>query len=1077
MSYRNFYSALRVALVLFITLCLSNVASAQFIVLYSRTVLTGQTYTPITGGTVINTNAGLSTGMSQNADDGSRLVNLPFTFTYDNNPFTQVTFCTNGWIGMGNQTTSVSAANGRAPGNLFTTTVPNNTIAAWFGDMSANFPAPGGIGSMVHGLVGTDVYAFEWRNATGSGFGSTTTNLINFMIKLYGPASVKPGRIEILYGTQAGALTTGRVIGIEDAVGGANRFINALNGSFTLTTTAGAWPGNGNGYRFDPPPPCTGTPSAGTITAPATVCPGNNFNLSLSAHSVGPGITYQWQSRTLPGGTFTNIAGATTASITTNTTVAREYRCVVTCTNSAQTSITPVVFIGINAFYICYCKTGLGGDASASIDSVRILETTLNNGSPGTAAGFYTQYGISPNTTASLQAGGLYTLRVKYGAAAIGSMWIDANQNNTFEASEWVQINTSNNTGTVVFRVPPTALMGLTGLRIRSATSGNGAANACTNNATGETEDYVITITPAPTKDVKVQTVLSPRDGSEWCPFKVVPAKLVIYNNGTTPVSGFTVGMYLTGPTTSTNVIPYTKTLAPFTSDTLTFPDYNFTFIGNHSVKGIINQAGPDDIPSNDTSATSNIIIKTPANIPIVRNDSVCNGEQGMLHVLPDGYRHNWYRTPTYLNKLYVGDTLKIPNLQSDTLLYVCSEPISLTTNSLTTTTAAGNGCGGGAMFNIIPNGNLRIDSFAALFSATGAQTVNVYYRLGTYAGNETNAGAWTLLGTANVAVGSTTALTRFTVNNPMFVTTGNTYGIYVNYNASYSNGTTTFSNADMTIQTGTGLCNQFGGTNAGRMFNGTVFYSIPGAACESPLLPIKAFVGQAPVVNLGPDIVGCEKQDIILDAGHFGATYMWNNQLQTQTINVKDQPGKYWVEVDRYCVGSDTVNVTLKPLPKTSGITYTRMGNKYNFTVGGMSNVNSILWLFGDGGSSIMQNPTHIYSTSGNFKVLLILTNDCGSDTTALIIPLGISNIEAGKGMNLYPNPATDNITLEFDNAPAKGADMMVVNSVGSTVLQLKSNGTKKEEINTSSLPAGNYVLKVIDAEAMITKPFVITR
>lgn len=1077
MYYRNLYSALRVALVLLITLCLSNVASAQFIVLYGRTVLTGQTYTPITGGTVINTTAGLSTGMSQNADDGSRLVTLPFTFTYDNNPFTQVTFCTNGWIGMGNQTTSVTAAQSRAQGNLFITTVPNNTIAAWFGDMSANFPAPGGVGSMVHGVVGTDIYAFEWRNATGLGFGTTATNLINFMVKLYGPASIRPGRIEILYGTQTGALTTGRAIGIEDAVGGANRFINALNGSFTLTTTAGAWPGNGNGYRFDPPPPCTGTPSAGTVSAPTAVCPGNNFSMSLSSHSVGVGITYQWQSRTLPGGTFANIAGATAATIATNTTVAREYRCVVTCTNSAQIAITPVVSVGINAFYICYCKTGLGGGANASIDSVKIMETTLNNGSPGTAPGSYTQYSITPTTTATLQAGGLYTLFVKYGSAAIGSMWIDANQNGSFEPSEWVSVNNTASSGMVVFQVPPTAVPGLTGLRIRSATTGNGAANPCTNNADGETEDFVVTISPAPVNDIKVQAVLSPAHGTEICPYKVVPARVVIYNNGSAPASTFNVNMNLTGPGPLTNIITYPGTLAPFRTDTLSFPAYTFMFTGNYQVRAFITQGGPDANPANDSSSVVSFLVKPSANIPIPRIDSVCVGQEAMLHVLPDGYKHNWYTTPTYGGLVFTGDTLKIPNMQKDSLLYVCSAPTTLDTGSLTTTSAAGNGCGGGAMFNVLPNISMRIDSFAALFASTGTQVVNVYYRIGSYVGNETNTGAWALLGTANVNVSSTTALTRFTINNPFYVTGGITYGIYMNYNASYTNGTTTFSNPDMSIQTGTGLCSAFGGTNAGRMFNGTVYYNKGGLSCESPLLPIKVFVGPAPVVNLGPDIVGCEKQDIILDAGHFGATYNWNNLLQTQTINVKDAPGKYWVEVDRYCLGSDTVNVSLNPLPKTTGITYTRVGNNYKFTAGGIANANSVLWLFGDGGSSIMVNPDHIYATGGNYKVLLILTNDCGSDTTALIIPLGISNIEAGKGVHLYPNPATDKITLEFDAAPAKGADMIVVNSVGAIVLKMQSAGTKTQEINTQALPSGNYVLKIIDAEVMATKPFVINR
>lgn len=1075
MSYRTLFSKAGM-LFLLLTLTLIQTLSAQ-ITAYVRTPLTGQTYSQITG-TIINTDAQLTPGsMSVNQDDGSVLVNLPFTFTYNGNNFTQVTFCTNGWIGMGNQTTSVSAAQGRAPGNLFTATVPNNTIAPWFGDMGANFPAPGGVGSMVHGLAGNGIYAFEWRNAVGSGFSVTTTNLINFMVKLYGPTSIFPGRIEFLYGTQAGTLTTGRSIGIEDAVGGANRFINATNGSFTSTATAGAWPGNGNGYRFDPPTPaCSGTPLAGTIVGPTTVCPGN-FTISLTGHSYGTGISYQWQSKPTSGSTYTNVAGATTAALTTAIVTSTDYRCVVTCANGGLSATTAPLSITFNNFYFCYCKTGLGGANGASIDSVEIEGTTLKNGSPGSAPGFYTQYPASGSTTATLQAGGLYVLNVKYGASAIGSMWIDANQNGTFDASEWVQINTTGTKGSITFKMPPAAVPGLTGLRIRSATSGNGSANACTNNASGETEDYVINIVPAPVRDIKVQAVISPQKGVEICPYKTVPARVVIYNNGTTAVSSFNVGMYLTGPAPVANNIFYSNTLAPFTTDTLSFPDYTFMFIGTFGVQGIISQTSADANPSNDSSAINTFLVKASANTPVIRVDSVCIGQEAMLHVLPDGYRHNWYRTPAYGNKLYVGDTLRIPNMQKDSLLYVCSEPITVNADSLTTMTTGGNGCGGGAMFNVIPTTNLRIDSFAALFAGTGSQTVNVYYRVGTFAGNETNAGAWTLLGTATVNATSTTALTKINVGTSLFTTSGTTYGIYINYNATYSNGTFTFNNSDMSIQGGTGLCSAFGGTNASRMFNGTVYYGKAGAACESPLVPIKAYVGQAPTVNLGPDIVGCEKQDIILDAGHFGGTYMWNNMLTTQTINVKDAPGKYWVEVDRYCIGSDTVNVMLNPLPKTTGITYTRVGTTYNFTAGGISNANKVLWLFGDGGSSIAVSPQHVYATGGNYKVLLILTNDCGSDTTAMIIPLGIANLEAGKGVNLYPNPATEKIMVEFDVAPSKGADMIVVNSVGAIVLKQQAQGVKKEEINIQSLPAGNYILKITDAEATVSKTFAVTR
>ena len=219
---------------------------------YNRIALSGQTFSALsgTGITTINTTAQLTAGMgSASQDDGGVVVTLPFTFSYMGNTFTQMSMCTNGWVGAGNQST-IDAVSMRTAGNLFTTTIPNNTIAAWFKDMGANFPT--GTGSMRYGSIGTDVYAFQWNNAVGSGFSDGSAITISFQVNIYGPASTNPGRIEIVYGPTAGTITTAASIGIEDATGGTNHYINALDGTQTSTTTSSAWPGNGNGYRFDP---------------------------------------------------------------------------------------------------------------------------------------------------------------------------------------------------------------------------------------------------------------------------------------------------------------------------------------------------------------------------------------------------------------------------------------------------------------------------------------------------------------------------------------------------------------------------------------------------------------------------------------------------------------------------------------------------------------------------------------------------------------------------------------------------------------------------------------------------------
>ena len=67
---------------------------------YALSSLSSQTYTALsgTGITIVNTNGGLtSTFGSVTQDDGGILIDLPFTFTYNGNAFTQMSMSCNGW--------------------------------------------------------------------------------------------------------------------------------------------------------------------------------------------------------------------------------------------------------------------------------------------------------------------------------------------------------------------------------------------------------------------------------------------------------------------------------------------------------------------------------------------------------------------------------------------------------------------------------------------------------------------------------------------------------------------------------------------------------------------------------------------------------------------------------------------------------------------------------------------------------------------------------------------------------------------------------------------------------------------
>ena len=60
-----------------------------------------------------------------------------------------------------------------------------------------------------------------------------------------------------------------------------------------------------------------------------------------------------------------------------------------------------------------------------------------------------------------------------------------------------------------------------------------------------------------------------------------------------------------------------------------------------------------------------------------------------------------------------------------------------------------------------------------------------------------------------------------------------------------------------------------------------------------------------------------------------------------------------------------------------------------------GTSDITSWLWLFGDGGQSSQQNPTHVYNAPGTYTVSLAITTDEGSDMATRI---GYITVSGGK-------------------------------------------------------------------------------
>lgn len=156
---------------------------------------------------------------------------------------------------------------------------------------------------------------------------------------------------------------------------------------------------------------------------------------------------------------------------------------------------------------------------------------------------------------------------------------------------------------------------------------------------------------------------------------------------------------------------------------------------------------------------------------------------------------------------------------------------------SLSASLAGGSGCGGGIMFDLTAdNMDVVVNSFDIVPNISGAQTVNVYTKSGSLTGFQTDAGAWTLLGSypINATIGT---LVNMEVDD-FTIAGGETMGVYLNFNAQYSTGGNTFSNSHLTLETGTGHCSLFDGCCEPRTFNGNVNYTTFGPSSDSNIDP-----------------------------------------------------------------------------------------------------------------------------------------------------------------------------------------------------------------------------------------------
>lgn len=131
-------------------------------------------------------------------------------------------------------------------------------------------------------------------------------------------------------------------------------------------------------------------------------------------------------------------------------------------------------------------------------------------------------------------------------------------------------------------------------------------------------------------------------------------------------------------------------------------------------------------------------------------------------------------------------------------------------------------------------------------------------------------------------------------------------------------------------------------------------------------------------------------------------STFEWSFPGGNPASSTDENPSVTYANAGTYsatliasnAAGSDTLEIqaliAVNDIPQ-AGFTVTTNGLNADFT-NTSTNAGSYLWDFGDGGTSIETDPSHIYAADGAYTVTLTATNGCGSDmseqTVSIVTP-----------------------------------------------------------------------------------------
>ena len=230
----------------------------------------------------------------------------------------------------------------------------------------------------------------------------------------------------------------------------------------------------------------------------------------------------------------------------------------------------------------------------------------------------------------------------------------------------------------------------------------------------------------------------------------------------------------------------------------------------------------------------------------------------------------------------------------------------------------------------------------------------------------------------------------------------------------------------------------------------------------------------------------GCAPLEVIFsnESSANAQTFVWqfpggNPEASTETHPriIYETPGVYTVSLTAgNSNGGSAITrmdyVVVRGLP-TAGFSFQMMEAEVAFqTTATQEPGTSYRWDFGDGNTSELPAPTHIYSAGGSYTVSLELSNECGSIVSTMEVNIIINHIrEASRenGWSVYPNPSSGRVVVSKDQLSAREPLEWVLRDVlGHSLKRVRldaAGGQVRQAIDLGGLPSGVYVWSVVGA------------